>query len=139
MESKDVSLKTYHAHTCFCCIQTPMPLQLHTHVISYFWGEERGYRYLFTFFLSLDFFGICLNVTWSKGWSWTKIFEMPILHTLQMIYYISSSFDHTKLSSLLHIFTKQKKPSIPHLKYVCQQGRKLLILFDKGSMLQISK
>lgn len=80
MESKDVSLKTYHAHTCFCCIQTPMPLQLHTHVISYFWGEERGYRYLFTFFLSLDFFGICLNVTWSKGWSWTKIFEMPILH-----------------------------------------------------------
>lgn len=58
MESKDVSLKTYHAHTCFCCIQTPMPLQLHTHVISYFWGEERGYRYLFTFFLSLDFFGI---------------------------------------------------------------------------------
>lgn len=139
MESKDVSLKTYHAHTCFCCIQTPMPLQLHTHVISYFWGEERGYRYLFTFFLSLDFFGICLNVTWSKGWSWTKIFEMPILHTLQMIYYISSSFDHTKLLSLLHIFTKQKKPSIPHLKYVCQQGRKLLILFDKGSMLQISK
>lgn len=58
MESKDVSLKTYHAHTCFCCIQTPMPLQLHTHVISYFGGEERGYRYLFTFFLSLDFFGI---------------------------------------------------------------------------------
>lgn len=35
-----------------------MPLQLHTHVISYFGGEERGYRYLFTFFLSLDFFGI---------------------------------------------------------------------------------
>lgn len=140
MESKDVSLKTYHAHTCFCCIQTPMPLQLHTHVISYFWGGGKGLQISFHFLPELRFlWDICLNVTWSKGWSWTKIFEMPILHTLQMIYYISSSFDHTKLLSLLHIFTKQKKPSIPHLKYVCQQGRKLLILFDKGSMLQISK
>lgn len=103
-----------------------------------FLGGGKGLQISFHFLPELRFlWDICLNVTWSKGWSWTKIFEMPILHTLQMIYYISSSFDHTKLLSLLHIFTKQKKPSIPHLKYVCQQGRKLLILFDKGSMLQI--
>lgn len=75
-----------------------------------FLGGGKGLQISFHFLPELRFlWDICLNVTWSKGWSWTKIFEMPILHTLQMIYYISSSFDHTKLLSLLHIYLLNRR------------------------------
>lgn len=104
------------------------PTIIHMQFLTYFFLGGGGQIYVFfNFFLSLNFIGIYFRMSLAIGaraGHEQKMFEVPIITQLQMIYYNSSSLDHTKLLSLLHIFTKQRKPSIPHLKYVYQRGRK---------------